>query len=180
VSLTATVEMIGSVIESSEELENVLDARKELHYLEDINKILLIQTSRVLKPLQSCCLELEQDKKPTLHRVLFWEAKLKLAFCENEQDLAAIKKMKAIGRKAIQTKLTSRLGIYHEVAAIMDPRVKEIEDETKRNMVHQKISYLYERITGDQSEMREPSDDDNGEIRDQVNTVYILYNLDFP
>ena len=172
--------MIGSVIESSEELENVLDARKELNYLEDINKILLIQTSRVLKPLHSCGLELEQDKKPTLHRGLFWEAKLKLAFCENEQDLAAIKKMKAIGRKAIQTKLTSRPGIYHEVAAIMDPQVKEIEDETKRNMVHQKISYLYEQITGDQSEMREPSDDDNGEIRDQVNTVYILYNLDFP
>ena len=62
----------------------------------------------------------------------------------------------------------------------MDPQVDEIEDETKRNIVHQKISYLYERITGDQSEMREPSDDDNGEIRDQVNTVYTLYNLDFP
>jgi hypothetical protein len=102
-----------------------------------------------------------------------------LAGCENEQDLAAIKKIKAIGRKAIQTKLTSRPGIYHEVAAIMDPQVKEIEDETKRNMVHQKISYLYEQITGDQSEMREPSDDDNGEISDKVNTVYILYNLDF-
>ena len=65
-------EMIGSVIESWEELENVLDARNELNYLEDINKILLIQTSRVLKPLHSCGLELEQDKKPTLHRVLFW------------------------------------------------------------------------------------------------------------
>jgi hypothetical protein len=61
----------------------------------------------------------------------------------------------------------------------MDPQVKEIEDETKRNMVHQKISYLYEQITGDQSEMHEPSDDDNGEISDKVNTVYILYNLDF-
>ena len=36
-------EMIGSVIESWEELENVLDARNELNYLEDINKILLIQ-----------------------------------------------------------------------------------------------------------------------------------------
>jgi hypothetical protein len=54
-------EMIGSVIESWEELENVLDARNELNYLEDINKILLIQTSHVLKPLHSCGLELEQD-----------------------------------------------------------------------------------------------------------------------
>ncbi len=78
-------EMIESVIESWEEPKNLLDAQNELNYLEDINKILLIQTSHVLKPLHSCGLELEQDKKPTLHRVLFWEVKLKLVFCENEQ-----------------------------------------------------------------------------------------------
>ena len=83
--------MIGSVIEAWKELECLLDARNELKYLEDINKILLIQTSHALKPLHNCGLELEQDKKPMLHRVLFWEAKLKLAFCENEKDLEAIK-----------------------------------------------------------------------------------------
>ncbi len=83
--------------------------------------------------------------------------------------------MKAIGRKAIQTKLTSSLGLYHDVTVTMDPQVREIEDETKRNMVHQKISYLYEQITGNQTETHESSDDDNGEIRDQVNTVYIFF-----
>ena len=64
-------EMIGSVVEGWDELATLLDARNELNYLENINKILLIQTSRVLKSLHSCGLELEQDKKPTLHRVLF-------------------------------------------------------------------------------------------------------------
>ena len=39
-------DMIGSVIEAWHELESLLDARDELKYLEDINKILLIQTSR--------------------------------------------------------------------------------------------------------------------------------------
>lgn len=169
-------EMIGSVVEGWDELEKLLDARNELNYLQDINKILLIQTSRVLKPLHSCGLELEQDKKPTLHRVLFWHAKLKLAFCENEQDLAAIKKMKAIGRKAIETKLMKRLGIYHDVAATMDPRVREIEDETKRNLVYHKISYLYEKITGHQLEICQSSDDDIG---DEVNLSSLLFVVQF-
>lgn len=169
-------EMIGSVVEGWDELEKLLDARNELNYLQDINKILLMQTSRVLKPLHSCGLELEQDKKPTLHRVLFWHAKLKLAFCENEQDLAAIKKMKAIGRKAIETKLMKRLGIYHDVAATMDPRVREIEDETKRNLVYHKISYLYEKITGHQLEICQSSDDDIG---DEVNLSSLLFVVQF-
>jgi hypothetical protein len=38
-------EMIASIITNWEELETVLDARGELNYIEDINKILLIQTS---------------------------------------------------------------------------------------------------------------------------------------
>lgn len=160
--------MIGSVVEGWDELATLLDARNELNYLEDINKILLIQTSRVLKVLHSCGLELEQDKKPTLHRVSFWEAKLKSAFRENDQDMAAIKKMKAVGRKAIDTKLSKRVGIYHAVAATMDPRVREIEDEEQRNAVSQKINYLYGRISGDQTEgLSSDNDDDDG---NEVNT----------
>ena len=142
--------MIGSVIEAWHELESLLDARDELKYLEDINKILLIQTSRVLKPLHDCGLELEQDKKSTLHRVSLWEVKLKLAFCENEKVLEAIKKMKGIGRRAIDTKLSKRISIFHEVAAQLDLRVRAIEDQGKRNKVYEKISGIYDRITGDQ------------------------------
>jgi hypothetical protein len=99
--------MIASIITNWEELETVLDARGELNYIEDINKILLIQTSRVLKPLHDCGLELEKDKEPTLHRARFWEAKLRAIFSENEQDMAAIKKMKDVGRKALMSKLSS-------------------------------------------------------------------------
>ena len=58
--------MIGSIIKSWEELETLLDARGKLNYIEDINKILLIQTSRVLK-LHDCGLEVEKDKEPMLH-----------------------------------------------------------------------------------------------------------------
>lgn len=125
-------------------MECLSDARNELKYLEDINKILLIQTSCVLKPFHNCGLELEQDKKPTLHRVLFWEAKLKLAFCENEKD-------REIGRKAIETKLSKRISIFHEVAAQLDPRVREIEVQGEENKVYEKISGIYDRITKDQS-----------------------------
>lgn len=96
-------EMIGSIVKSWEELEAFLDERNELNYLEDINKILLIQTSRVLKPLHDCGLELEQDKRPTIHRVRFWETILCAAFSENAQDLAAIKKMKEVGSEAEST-----------------------------------------------------------------------------
>ena len=169
-------EMIGSVIEAWEELECLLDARNELKYLEDINKILLIQTSRALKPLHNCGLELEQDKKPTLHRVLFWEAKLKLAFCENEKDLEAIKKMKGIGRRAIETKLSKRISIFHEVAAQFDPRVREIEDQGKRNKVYEKISGMYDRITGDQSgiETCQLLEDDNADEGVNLNLFLLI------
>lgn len=104
-------ETIESVVESWDKLATLLDARNELNYLADVNKILAIQTSRVLKSLRSCDLELEQNKKPTLHRISFWEGKLKLAFRGNYQDMAAIKKMKAVGRKAIDSTLSKRLGI---------------------------------------------------------------------
>ena len=117
-------EMIGSIVKSWEELEAFLDERNELNYLEDINKILLIWTSRVLKPLHNCGLELEQDKRPTIHRVRFWETKLCAAFSENAQDLAATKKMKEVGRRALSTKLSSRINIYHDVASALDPRVE--------------------------------------------------------
>ena len=143
-------EMIGSVIEAWEELECLLDARNKLKYLEDINKILLIQTSHALKPLHNCGLELKQDKKPMLHRVLFWEAKLKLAFCENERSRSN-QEMIGIGRRAIKTKLLKSISIFHEVAAQLDRRVTEIEDQGKRNKVYKKISGIYDRITGDQS-----------------------------
>jgi len=83
--------MIGSVIQSWEEIDNVLDARNGLKYLEDISKMLLIQTSRVLRPLHSCILELEGEKNPTFQRLLVY-------FCENRQDLFPITKIKAVGR----------------------------------------------------------------------------------
>ena len=100
----------------------------------------------------------------------FWEAKLKLVFRENDQDMAAIKKMKAVGRKAIDTKLSKRLGIYHDVAATMDPRVREIEDEEKKNVV---FDYLYGRICGHQSKGHLSSDDENG---NEVN-INICYSV---
>ena len=36
-------------------------------------------------------------------------------------------------------------------AAQLDPQVREIEDQGKRNKVYEKISGIYDRITGDQS-----------------------------
>ena len=93
-------------------------------------------------------------------------------FRENDQDMAAIKKMKAVGRKAIDTKLSKRLGIYH-VAATMDPRVREIEDEEKRNVVFEKFNYLYGRICGHQSKGHLSSDDENG---NEVN-INICYSV---
>ena len=68
-------EMIASIVKNWEEFETLLDARNELSYLEDINKIVLIQTPCVLKPLHNCGLELEQDKRPTIYRVRFWKTK---------------------------------------------------------------------------------------------------------
>ena len=75
--------------------------------------------------------------KPTLHRVLFWEAKLKLALCENEKDLEDIAEIKGIGMRAIATKLSKRISIFHEVAAQLDQLVKEIEEQGKRNEVYE-------------------------------------------
>ena len=79
--------MIRSIVKSWEELETSLDARGELNCIEDINKILLIQTSHVLKPLHDCGLEREKDKEPTLHRARYWEARLRAAFSENRKML---------------------------------------------------------------------------------------------
>ena len=60
----------------------------------------------------------------------------------------AIKKMKDVGRKAITTKLSSQIGIYHDVASALDPRVGEPADETNRQKIFAKIEFIHKRIKG--------------------------------
>lgn len=140
--------MIGSIINSWEERESVLDAGNELNYLEDINKILLIQTLRVLKLLHYCGLEPKKDEEYMLHRARYWEARLWAAFLEKEQDMTAVRKMKEVGKKALMTKLSSWLGVYHNVTSALDPRVGEPLDEDNRWKIWEKIEYIHDRITG--------------------------------
>ena len=60
----------------------------------------------------------------------------------------AIKKKKDVGRKALTAKLSSRLGIYHDMASALDLTVGGHTDETKRQKIFDKIEFVHERITG--------------------------------
>ena len=67
---------------------------------------------------------------------------------------------------------------FYEVAAHaqLDPRVREIEDQGKRNKVYEKISGIYDRITGDQSgiETCQLLEDDNADEGVNLNLFSLI------
>jgi hypothetical protein len=67
--------------------------------------------------------------------------------------------MKEVGRKALLTKLSSWLNVYHNVASALDPRVDEPTDEDSRRKICEKIENVYDRNTGvDGEETRDDND----------------------
>ncbi|CAB3982065.1 zinc finger BED domain-containing 1-like [Paramuricea clavata] len=157
--------------EAAEVKLNVEAAKKLVEHVKRTD----LQNFVCFKPLHDCGLELEKDKEPTLHRAHYWEAKLQAAFSVHEQDMTAIRKMKEVGRKALLTKLSSRLNVYHDVASALDPRVGEPTDEDSRRKICEKIENVHDRITGvDGDETRDDNDHSllsDGEDSEEVSEI---------
>ena len=58
--------------EMFEEIVTLLTLKNKLGYLNDINRMLLQELVLFLSELQSATLDLEQFKKPTLHKAAYW------------------------------------------------------------------------------------------------------------
>jgi hypothetical protein len=67
---------LKSVDEMFEEIVTLLTIKNKLGYLKDVNRLLLQELILFLSKFQSATLSLEQFKKPTLHKVVFWRHSL--------------------------------------------------------------------------------------------------------
>ena len=64
---------LKSVDEMFDEIVTLLTIKNKLGYLKDVNRMLLQELVLFLSKFQSATLSLEQFKKPTLHKVVFWQ-----------------------------------------------------------------------------------------------------------
>jgi hypothetical protein len=124
-----------SVDEMFEEIVALLTIKNKLGFLKDINRVLLQELVFLLSKFQSATLSLEQFKKPTLHKVVFWRHSLlkQLKPVEMEvkdpagnvvipKDSRCIIALKAIIRPIFDEKF--KLQEIHILATVLDPIMK--------------------------------------------------------
>ena len=115
--------MLKSVSEIWEELTTEIVTTGDVVHLAGITKEMLDEVIKVLEPFLAATEDLEADKEPTLHRVLFWVAKLR-RHLQPASGHAALEKAKEAGLQSLERKWVARLSPVHYAAAILDPRAK--------------------------------------------------------
>lgn len=124
-----------SVDEMFEEVVTLLTAKNKLGYLKDVNRVLLQELIRFLSKFQSATLSLEQFKKPTLHKVVYWRHTLMkhlkpVETGENDRDGNVVRgkdSSSIIALKAIILPIfTEKFEVeeIHILATILDPIMK--------------------------------------------------------
>ena len=89
-------------------------------HLAGITDEMLDEVIKVLDPFLAATEDLEADKEPTIHRVLFWVAKLR----HHLQPASAYPALEEAGLQSLERKWVARLSPVHYAAAILDPRAK--------------------------------------------------------
>jgi hypothetical protein len=127
---------LKSVDDMFEDIVALLTFRNKLGYLKDINRVLLQELILFLSKFQSATLLLEQFKKPTLHKVVYWRhlllKHLKPVQAEvknldgkvvTPQDSSTIIALKVIIRPIFNEKF--ELQDIHILATVLDPIMKD-------------------------------------------------------
>ncbi len=134
----STYNMLESILKQYDRVHDILSERRELRYLYDVNKDLLLAVVDFLKHVKVASEKVCCDKSVTIHLVVPLHYRLLSTVCkeeesdldviralvckEEESDLDVIRAFKVKGKQALETKV--RLDTLHDVAASLNPCIK--------------------------------------------------------
>lgn len=120
----STLTMLESLIAVWPEVSQLLIDRGEGCYLSGLNKARMEETIVFLKEFKIASDELERDRKPTLHRVLYYYCRLKKHVSPEAADSEYVATMKQVGSQLLPAKWERRIQDIHFAALLLDPRAK--------------------------------------------------------
>lgn len=142
--------LLDSVEKNWLEIGNILQQKKELHKIENINISYIKGVVSVLKPFEEASKKLEGEKYATLHLVYPYINGLKNTCVVGNEDIDIIKRFKEALSDQIQSVVMPNLTITHKIALFLFPPANKLlhfnEDEkvlVKSECARQLQSYCH-------------------------------------